>query len=106
MRTEDPTYGYTAGNPVQVGGHREVGNLYQQRFLNALWGPLGQPIAYERVGSCCPFETQDGEMGGLLDVYRITYEGLEDPIHLYLDLYRNGEIRVPVGLEARPAGAP
>ena len=105
LRTADPTYGFTASNPVRVGGFRSVGSLSERRFLNALWGPEGQPIEYERLGSCCPFELDGTDpRGGLLDVFHVSYEGIDDPVVLYLDPYRSGEVRVPVGFAGRPAG--
>lgn len=51
--TTDPTYGLTQGNPIKVGGLSESN---EAEYLNGLRGPAGEPIAYERIGSCCPFQ--------------------------------------------------
>jgi hypothetical protein len=33
----------------------------------------------------------------MLDMYEVTYEGLEEPVTLYLDMYRREEPRAPTG---------
>ena len=101
--TTDETYGYTESNPIMVGGINE-GPLNERRFLNALVGPKGEEISYQRVGSCCHFYTQNGISGGnggLLDRYAITYEGLKTPIILYLNMYDSDVLKVPVGFTLR-----
>lgn len=97
--TTDSTYGYTEENPVKVGGFNEKSGPAKERaFLNALLGPDGQELTYKRLGSCCPFETPNGIAGyGLLDMYEIEYEGLKEPIILYLNMYDSEELYVPVG---------
>ncbi|WP_255345422.1 hypothetical protein [Pontibacter sp. BAB1700] len=35
--------------------------------------------------------------GGLLDKYSITYEGLAEPIILYINMYDSDKLKVPVG---------
>ena len=54
--SQNETHGFTANNPVRVGGGREAGARNQQRYLNALLGPGGQPLSYEHEGSCCAFK--------------------------------------------------
>jgi hypothetical protein len=97
------SYGFTPENPIHVGGGPEG----QQAFLEMLRGPEGQPLAWRRLGSCCEFETPNGLMGlGLLDLYEVTYEGLDRPIILYLDMYESGPVMAPLGFtlpgEERP----
>jgi hypothetical protein len=91
--TLDPTYGYTPENPVRVGGFgSDDPESGQRAYLGALYGPEGQPIYYERVGS------QPGA-DCVLDVFAITYEGLGDqPLLLYVDLYHRERLRAPLGL--------
>jgi hypothetical protein len=95
----DPTYGFTEANPVKVGGALEQeGSRNQQLFLNALLGPNGEPITYQRRGSCCPFPTPHGFAGrGLLDVYEITYPGSADPVVLFLNMYDYDPPKAPRG---------
>ena len=40
----DETYGFTAQNPVRVGGGRAAGVRNQLRYLNGLKGPQGQAV--------------------------------------------------------------
>jgi hypothetical protein len=88
------SYGLSPENPIHVGGGPEG----QHSFLETLRGPEGQPLAWRRLGSCCEFETPNGIMGfGLLDLYEVTYEGLERPVILYLDMYESGPVMAPVG---------
>jgi hypothetical protein len=69
----DSTYAFTSKNPVNVGGGFKLGARNQQRYLNALRGPGGQAVTYERRGSCCMFNTPNGMNGmGLLDAYLVT----------------------------------
>ena len=101
--SEDETYGYTADNPIKIGGEDLMYGPYLQRlFLNSLAGPDGQPLKYMRIGSCCTFETDRGMNGiGLLDKYQVTWEGQSNPIILYLNMYDVGDVRAPVGFTVR-----
>jgi hypothetical protein len=98
----DDTYGFTANNPVRVGGGREAGVRNQQRYLNALLGPKGEMLKYEHEGSCCTFKIGDGGVDneGQLDVYSITWKGRKEPLKLYLNMYEEGPLASPVGLSA------
>ncbi len=97
----DKTYGYTKNNPVMVGGESE-GPKNERRFLNALAGPNGEEISYYRVGSCCSFKTKNSSFGGgALDIYSISYEGLNESLTLYINMYDSDTLRVPVGLKLR-----
>lgn len=59
----DPDYAFTKNKPVNVGGVKSSeGPLNERRYLNALTGPNGEPISYYRSGSCCTFETPNGEV--------------------------------------------
>lgn len=101
-QSKDKTYGYIEANPIKVGGVIENGARNQQRFLNALLGPNGEKVAYYRLGSCCSFKTPNGLMGdsGLLDLYRV-YWGTKDTVNLYLNLYDEGDLKIPVGFKAK-----
>jgi hypothetical protein len=96
-------WGYSPEEPIRVGGAADDrGPRNQRLYLNALLGPQGEPIRYERRGSCCHFVTDQSPLGaGLLDVYEVTWEGTEEPAVLYLDMYETGELYVPQGLSAR-----
>jgi hypothetical protein len=102
-KAADKTYGFTESNPIDVGGNVESGAANQRRFLNALLGPNGEEIKYYRAGSCCPFKTRNAFFNniGLLDSYRISWEGSSDTLTLYLNLYDQGDLKIPVGLTAK-----
>lgn len=94
----DSTYGYAAENPVMVGGAmKDEGPMNERRFLNALAGPNGEALNYERAGSCCFFKTKNSEMDGLLDRYLITYDGLAGELTLFINMYDSDTLMVPVG---------
>ena len=97
----NPDYGSSEA-PVPVGGlPGSSGPGKELLFLNSLLGPQGQTIHFKRVGSCCKFETENSELGGgLLDVYEITYEGLDEPRTLYLNMYDPGPVYIPQGFTA------
>lgn len=100
-QSTDESYGYTKENPIKVGGIIN-GPRNERNYLSSLTGPKGETIYFERLGSCCPFETPNGIMGGgLLDVFKITYKGMAIPIKLYINIYDEGELLVPVGLTER-----
>lgn len=89
----DPTYG-TAQNPIQTGS----GPTSERRYLNALAGPNGEQISYHREGSCCPVKSKKGFMGmAMLDHYRVTWEGAEDTVSIFINMYDYTELKAPVG---------
>ena len=91
---EPSGYGYTPEDPIKVGG----GPDGEHEYLEHLRGPEGQPLSYNRRGSCCGFEDASLPFGGgMLDMYEVTYEGLEKPVQLYLDMYRRETPRAPSG---------
>jgi hypothetical protein len=96
----DPSYGLAPGNPIKVGGLNERN---EAEYLNGLRGPKGEPVEYERIGSCCPFKTPNAmiEGIGLLDAFRVTYAGQARPSVLYIDFYDTGPLQAPVGFGAR-----
>jgi hypothetical protein len=101
--SNDKSYAFTPDNPVKVGGVKQnEGPLNERRYLNALLGPLGEEITYNRVGSCCNFKTPNAMIGdmGLLDKYEVTWEGLEEPIYIYINMYDFGDLFIPVGMTA------
>src|SRR5436190_23137191 len=80
--SEDAAYGYTRENPVKVGGGVAYGPARERRYLDVLRGPAGQSIKYRRLGS-----GPGSDQNTILDQYEITYEGLEHPVHLFVDQY-------------------
>jgi hypothetical protein len=101
--TTDKTYGYEKSNPINVGGASEQsGPLNERRFLNGLSGPNGETVQYHRIGSCCAFKTPNGFSNmGLLDRYKVYWEGCTDTAILYINMYDKGDLKVPVGFKAK-----
>lgn len=98
--TEDKTYAFNKSNPVKV-GDRSPAN--EKRYLNGLQGPNGEEILYYRAGSCCPFKTPNGliDNTGMLDRYKVYWEGCTDTLDIYINMYDKGDLKIPVGLQAR-----
>ena len=95
--SRDPGYGLTQEYPIRVGGV-DLGPARERWFLDQLRGPDGQIIQYERIGSCCEFETHAGFTGsGFLDIYEVTYPGLGTPTRLYIDMYTCDNPHPPLG---------
>ena len=92
-------YGYSPENPIRVGdGDATNGPMNERIFLSSLRGPNGEKVSFNRLGSCCEFETPNGFLGGgLLDMYEVNYDGLAEPKILYLNMYDPGEIKPPRG---------
>ena len=92
----DKKYGYKASarKAIKVGF---VKNEY--KFINALTGPNGEQITAQRLGSCCGFKSKAAAFGNAyLDRWEITYDGLGEPIILYLNAYDYEKPKCPAGL--------
>ncbi|AGC41542.1 hypothetical protein MYSTI_00183 [Myxococcus stipitatus DSM 14675] len=87
----DSTYGYRAEDPVRVGW----GNPGVMAFFELLRGPQGQRVAWKRMGPCCD-NTATPERSGL-EVYEVSYEGLNLPVRLFIDPNHGAAIRAPHG---------
>lgn len=98
----DETYAFTIQNPVLVGGENNSGVKNEQRFLNALLGPNGEDVTYNRLGSCCIFNSPNGFLGGgLLDKYEVKIAGQEKPYIIYINMYDKGILKAPKGFTFR-----
>ena len=92
-------YGLDGKFPVKV-GERSVSN--QRRYLASLAGPNGEVLQFHRRGSCCGYKSENGLMGtALVDVYEVTYEGLKEPILVYISFYDYEEAYIPKGFTKR-----
>lgn len=101
-KTSDVSYGFSRQHPVKVGS-TGGGPRNERRFLNALLGPNGEPVQYYRAGSCCPFRTPNGLLDntGLLDHYRVSWSGAADTLSIYINMYDEGDLFIPVGFTAK-----
>lgn len=96
-------YGYKMDYPINLGFENEK---YSPKnityFFNAITGPNGEKITYEKIDSCCPFPTKKSSVGaGTLDIYQITVEGSEKKIILYLNIYEKGKVVCPKGFKIK-----
>lgn len=92
-------YGIDEKYPVMV-GDRKVAN--QRKYIASLAGPNGEELTFFRRGSCCPYPSENGLSGtALVDVYMVSYEGLKDPIALYISFYDKETLYIPKGFTAR-----
>ena len=91
---QDEDYGYKANqkNSIKVG---KIENEYA--FLRSLRSPSGGPVTFKRFGSCCEFKCKSAPFGkGFLDKFEIRYDGLIQPIIIYLNGYEYENPRCPV----------
>lgn len=103
--SDDPTYGYSEDNPVQVGGGFKAGPPHERFYLDQLRGPNGERISYRRLGSCCSFPSESDPYGGgtvPLDMYKVTYRGSTGEIIIYINMYDLVDPRAPVGFTVGP----
>ena len=84
-------YGLHPEDPVRVGW----GNPGIMAFFELLRGPEGQRVAWRRVGPCCGAEPDAPRAG--LEVFEVTYEGLDKPVRMYLDPHNGAAIHAPSG---------
>lgn len=84
-------YGYTADLPIKAGLGPDGGPANQRAYLNLLRDAQGRSIAYNRLGSCCAYASDNALFGmALLDKYEITYldkKGKEKKAILYISMY-------------------
>jgi hypothetical protein len=101
--SKDKKYGYDQDYPVNLGFlPYQTAEMNVQRYFGALTGPKGEKLSYTKVDTCCPFPSKRNDMGaGLLDVYEVTWQGLAEPVRIYVNLYEKGEIVAPYGFGIR-----
>ncbi|MFY8181036.1 MAG: 2-dehydro-3-deoxyphosphooctonate aldolase [Flavobacterium sp.] len=100
---KDGKYGYDMDYPINLGFENEKYSPKNvEYFFNAISGPNGEKISYEKVDTCCPFPTKKSAVGaGTLDIYQISFEGTEKKIILYLNIYEKGKVLCPKGFSIK-----
>jgi hypothetical protein len=87
----DESYGFSEKSPVKVGTGPNGGPANQRQYLELLRDAKGQRIKYERVASCCAYESENGLFGmAMVDRYEITYlnaKGKKCKTYVYLSFY-------------------
>ena len=97
-------YGYIPENPVRVGGMISgVGDSREYAFLDLLTGPFGEKVSYERIGSCCAYESEAIPTGPvLLDQFEVTWKASLDTVTLYFNKYETDTVYIPMGFNLKP----
>ena len=100
---KDGKYGYDMDYPINLGFENEKYSPKNvEYFFNAISGPNGEKISYEKIDTCCPFPTKKSAVGaGTLDIYKISFEGTEKKIILYLNIYEKGKVLCPKGFSIK-----
>ena len=92
---DDPGYGYTPEQAVQIGGGAMFVASRERRYLDSLRGPGGEPVRYKRMGTTM----LEPNAASVIDVYEVSYDGAERPLTVYLDAYHFDDLlRAPKGL--------
>jgi hypothetical protein len=86
----DPTYGLTPENPILIGGEVDEGLQREKAFLDNLRGPNGEAVRSYRM-------VTTNVNGLIVDIYLVTYEGLADPVELFLTSYEYNDPTAPLG---------
>ena len=99
--SKDKKYGYQSNHKTAI----KVGKIENgYAFLRSLLGPNGEPVQFRRLGSCCEFKSKTAAFGsGFLDKYEVFYQGLENPIVLYINGYDYETPKCPVGFTFKTA---
>lgn len=103
MTKADNYYGYTPENAIKVGAFENTDkprfNDNHHIFFSRLRGPNGSKVRYKRRGSCCSVSSRNFPLGDTapLDVYEVTYNGLEKPLIIYINMYDRESPRAPHG---------
>ncbi|NOT52550.1 MAG: tetratricopeptide repeat protein [Chitinophagaceae bacterium] len=94
-------YGYTQEDPVMVGNGPFGGPANQRAFLQLLRDSHGNPVQYNRSGSCCPYKSDNAPMGyAMLDRYEVKYtdkDGKPATVIIFISMYDYKEPMIPVG---------
>lgn len=100
---EDKKYGYTEKDPIKVGTGPNGGPGNQRAYLNLLRDAQGKPISYNRVGSCCAYDSKFGLMGtAFLDRYEITFrnvKNVEEKVIVFISMYDYEELKIINGFK-------
>ena len=82
LMSDDPTYGYTAKNPILVGSKEEFSGPKEEReYLQSLLDAQGEPITFKRLGS-----GGKSPHGNILDMYEVTTSD-GSKVMLWIDMY-------------------
>mgnify|MGYP003681892792 CR=1 FL=1 len=88
--SEDKNYGYSAENSIKLGFDPLNENYYAEQWLPWLLGPQGQKLTTEFIEELW---LEDAKIINL----RVSYEGQEEPVNLYIDVSDFEQPKAPQG---------
>ncbi len=93
-----PGYGLNPKEPVMIGGIDE-GPRRTYDYFRRLRSSTGAQVRVRRTGFCYRFQTPNARIGdhAPLDKYELTYDGLDSPIVIFVNIYDEGEIKAVAG---------
>jgi hypothetical protein len=93
----DKSYGFKPKTNIKVGSVRN-----EYAFIAQLTGPNGEEVKANRLGSGWAVKSKNAPLGkAQLDKWEIKYDGLDEPIIIYLNGYDYEEPKCPMGLSFR-----
>lgn len=99
----EPSYGFETTNPIKVGKDNKGSDGNVAKYFNLLRSPNGKEITFHKVGSCCPYPSQNGVNGkALVYKYQIEYytsSTKKKTIFLYITHYDYDTPKVPMGFK-------
>jgi hypothetical protein len=94
-------FAFTPEEPVKLGvTKRDLALTYIEKYFNSITGPNGEVVRYKRLKSCCPYKTVNSEEFpyqnlAVLEVYQVLYDGLKEPILIYINFFDEGKVMAP-----------
>lgn len=86
--SQDPTYGYSEDNPINVGGFNLVGSHCISLYLSSLSGYDNNDITHQRITIRKQIETPNGKNDiGFIDEFAVWYKDELEPQFLYFNTY-------------------
>lgn len=100
---DNAKYGIDEDFPVNIGFIMEANeSKFASYYFNALTGPNGEKLSYNKIDTCCPFPTKNTKVGaGTLSIYEVTWEGQSKPLRMYFNFFERGKIMCPKGLSIK-----
>jgi len=93
----DPAYGLTAEKPIRIGGGPASMNARERRFVDALRGPAGETVRWDGSVGSGPAKLSDAIGETIVDSLPLTYDGHDQPIRVYIDVYHFDAPMAPIG---------
>jgi tetratricopeptide (TPR) repeat protein len=96
-------YGFTKEEPVKTGLGPFGGPSNQKAYIELLRDTKGNPVQYQRIGSCCQYKSDNAPLGyALLDQYKISYTdaaGNPATAVIYISMYDHEEPMILSGFK-------